>query len=120
MELFKDKDEALKRLDQLLREEADEEEPEEEFDEDEFEDDLDEDDLDEDEPEEEVIYHNYSNNYGRNRVYNADRTDTDLEEFSDQVYQPKKRRELLVLTAIALALVGAIMGVLAWWVARYL
>ena len=105
--MFKDKEEELKRLSQILQDEEDEaEEPE----------------LMEEPPEKEepVIYHNYANQYGRIRIYNNDTADTDLEEYSDEVYEPKKKTSLLVLTAIALALAAGIMGVLAWWAARYL
>ena len=112
MELFKDKKEALARLDQLLQEEED-------LDGEEAEDTDCEEDFDEEESDEEpIIYANYSNDYGR--IYNSDVTDSDLEEFSEEVYRPKKRSDTLVLTAIALALAAAIMGVLAWWVVRYL
>lgn len=112
MELFKDKKEALERLDQLLQEEAD-------FDEEEDEDsDFEEEEAEEEPDEEPIIYANYSNDYGR--IYNSDVTDSDLEEFSEEVYQPKKRSGTLVLTALAFALAAGIMGVLAWWVVRYL
>lgn len=112
MELFKDKKEALARLDQLLQEEED-------LDGEEAEDtDCEEDSAEEEPDEEPIIYANYSNDYGR--IYNSDVTDSDLEEFSEEVYRPKKRSDTLVLTAIALALAAAIMGVLAWWVVRYL
>ena len=120
MELFKDKKEALDRLDQLLQAEEPEETEEEPCEEDFEEEDLDEEDFEDDEPEEApIIYHNYSNDYGR-RIYNSDVTDGDLEEFSEEVYEPKKRRDILVLSAVAFALAAAIMGVLAWWIARYL
>lgn len=117
MELFKDKKEALERLDQLLREEEDEEIDFEE------ESDLDEETDFADEPKEEpeqtsVPYRNFANGYGR--IYNSDKSDRDLEELSEEVYEPKKQSDTLVLTAIALALAAAIMGVLAWWVVRYL
>lgn len=116
MELFKDKREALERLDQLLQEEEDSQE-EEAACEESFDEDFDG-DLEEAPAEEPVIYRNYSNAYGR--IYNSDVSDRDLEEFSEEVYEPKKRSDTLVLSAIALALAAAIMGVLAWWVARYL
>lgn len=118
MELFKDKKQALEELDQLLQEES--EEPEENFDEE----DLEEEDFSEDELAEEpeapaVIYHNYANDYGR-RIYNTDRTDTDLDDYSNQVYQPKKSSDIKLLTAIAFTLAAAILGVVIWWVIRYL
>lgn len=119
MDLFKDKKQALEELDQLLQEETDE--PEENL--------LDEERLsgdifDEDEPEEEpevptVIYHNYANDYGR-RIYNTDRTDADLDDYSDQVYAPKKGTDIKLLIAIAFTLSAAILGVVIWWVIRYL
>lgn len=108
--MFKDKDEELKRLSRLLQEEEPDEAPEE-----------DEEEFEEEVPEEApVIYHNFANQYGRARIYNTDTSDTDLDEYSDQVYEPKKKTSMLVLIAIALALAAGIMGVLAFWAARYL
>ncbi len=109
--MFKDKEEELKRLQQLLQDAEEEEDPEEEF----------EEAATEEEPEEEpVIYHNYANRYGRVRIYNNDTTDRDLDVLSNEVYAPKKKVSIFVLVAIALALAAGIMGVLSWWAVRYL
>ncbi len=109
--MFKDKEEELKRLQQLLQDAEEEEDPEEEF----------EEAATEEEPEEEpVIYHNYANRYGRISIYNNDTSDADLEEYSDEVYKAKNKTGILVLVAIALALAAGIMGVLSWWAAKYL
>ena len=105
--MFKDKEEELKRLQQLLQDADEEEEPEEEFAE----------AATEEEP---VIYHNYANRYGRISIYNNDTSDADLEEYSDEVYKAKNKTGILVLVAIALALAAGIMGVLSWWAAKYL
>ena len=113
MELFKDKKQALEELDQLLQEES--EEPEEVLEEEAFS----EDELAEEPEAPAVIYHNYANDYGR-RIYNTDRTDTDLDDYSNQVYQPKKSSDIKLLTAIAFTLAAAILGVVIWWVIRYL
>ena len=109
--MFKDKEEELKRLQQLLQEADEEEEPEEEF----------EEAVVDEEPEEEpVIYHNYANRYGRVRIYNNDTADRDLDSFSEEVYAPKKKTNILVLVAIAMTLVAGIMGVLSWWAVKFL
>ncbi len=90
--MFHDRNQELERLSEELWEEA-EEEYEEEYDEDldededfedydeDFEDDNDFDDDEEDYPEAVNV-----------RAYNADRTDTDLDEFSDEVYYAPKSK----------------------------
>ena len=111
----KDTEEALRRLEQeLLAEEepeAMEEEPEEteeELDFGEF--------LEEPDSEEPVVYQNYSNHYGadlRNyatgyKAYNSDRSDTDLETFSEEVHSGKKASCLwlpVLIAVVAAALV---------------
>ena len=119
MELFKDKKQALEELDQLLQEEI--EEPDKDLEDEEFEDE----EFDDEEPEDEepeapaVIYHNYANDYGR-RIYNADRTDTDIDDYSDQVYEPQSNSDIKALTAVAIALTAAILGVVIWWLIRFL
>lgn len=60
-----------------------------------------------------VIYKNYSNGY---TAYNSDKTDEDLEEFSEAVREPKKDRSILVLSIVALVLMAGILGILAWWI----
>lgn len=122
MELFKDKKQALEELDYLLQEDLDE--PEEDLDEEPFDEEYPDDELDEDLDEDEpnasaVIYHNYANDYGR-RIYNTDRTDTDLEDYSDQIYAPKTGADIKRLIAIAFTLAAAILGVVIWWIIRYL
>ena len=109
--MFKDTRKELQRLEaELLQEEAAEQEEQEQ-------DALldDPDDFGEDTPE---IYQNYSNHYGRIKAYNTDVTDEDLEEYSEEVYRPRKRTDLLVLSAIAMALVAGILCVLAYWALR--
>ena len=89
--MFRDRDEELNRLqEKLLEEEESQQEPE----------DTDDITFPEDEPEEEEteVYQNFSNDYGKSlrnyasgyNAYNADRTDIDLESFSQQVREPKK------------------------------
>lgn len=52
------------------------------------------------------------------RVYNTDKTDEDLEEFSRAVQEePQKGITGLAITAITLAI--AVLGVLIWWMIRY-
>ena len=53
------------------------------------------------------------------KVYNADSTDTDLEAYSEEVCQPKGKKDLLVLTIIALCLAVGILGVLVYWLIRF-
>lgn len=70
----------------------------------------------------EMVYQNYSNDYGRKphySAYNSDRTDEDLDVYSDNVYQGGKDnvRGLLIT---ALVLLGGIFAVLLFWVFRYL
>ncbi len=66
------------------------------------------------------IYKNYSNAYGKVRIYNTDKTDEDLESYSEEVRQPKKHWDILALCAVALCLLAGIFAVLAWWAVRYL
>lgn len=113
MELFKDKKQALEELDQLLQEEI--EEPDKDLEDEEF-----DEEFDDEEPEAPaVIYHNYANDYGR-RIYNADRADTDIDDYSDQVYEPQSNSDIKALTAVAIALTAAILGVVIWWLIRFL
>ncbi len=74
----------------------------------------------EDQGENPQVYQNYSNNYGRNlrnfatgyRAYNADQTDTDLDEYCDLVQQEPKITVWWVW--IVLLLMGAVVGAIAW------
>ena len=135
--MFKDKKQELERLQAALLEEE-EEIPEEEVDEDweeseadweeteedweESEEDWEESEADWEETEEQDmdptrVYSNFSGGFGR--IYNNDIADEDLEDYSQQVYSGKKQRSNLGLCAIALCLVAAILGVLAWWIIRF-
>ena len=70
-----------------------------------------------------MVYRNYSNNYGRGNpsrpAQNSDRTDEDLDVYSDRVYQEEKDnvRGLLIT---AMLLLGGIVAVLLFWVFRYI
>ena len=116
--MFKDRDEELWRIQQALLAE----EPEEESDED-------ADFL----PEETTIsngsgvYKNFSNSYGaslRNyasgyRAYNRDKTDDDLEEYSQDVWEGKPKGRLTGLVVAIVLLSLGILGILAFWAVRY-
>lgn len=127
--MFDDAKEELERLEaELLMEE---EKPEESSEEDRL-DALLEEFLDEpqetDRDDGNIVYHNYSNQYGntlRNyangyRAYNTDTADRNLDEYSDEVDAPEKEKGLGGLIAIALALMLGILGVLAWWLVHFL
>ena len=106
--MFRDKDEALARLEEeLLEDEPAQESAKEEpaF--------LEEPSGDTDE------YKNFANDYGNVILYNADTSDLDLEEFSEEVYEPtmKKRPNLLL---VAFLLLVGIFLVLAWWFIRFM
>ena len=105
--MFKDRQEELERLEaELLQEEpAEEDIPEEE--------DL----FGEEIPE---IYRNHAKGYGKIHAYNTDVTDGDLERFSEEVREPKKHTDVLVLCAVAMCLITGIIGVLCWWAVRFL
>lgn len=130
--MFHDAQEELKRLEaELLAEEAPAGEPEDTPAQDDL---LDEESLDAllaqtqriETPEGASVYQNYSNDFGKNlrnyasgyRAYNTDRTDEDLEEFSQQVYSPKKKG-LAGLVITALLLTAAIFAVLCYLVLRF-
>ena len=67
----------------------------------------------------EPVYHNYSNNYGRNiPSYNTDQSDEDMEEYSDDVYEGTDSLKGLMITA--LLLLCGICGMLCFWYFRYL
>ena len=107
--MFRDKEEALSRLEEELLEEdsVPEETPEEEPD---F---LEEPSGDTNE------YKNFANDYGSVKIYNADSSDLDLEEFSEEVYEPTMPKRTNLLLIAFLLLVGIFL-VLGWWVIRYL
>ena len=108
--MYKDAREELKRLEEALLEE---EEPQEE----ELQEETEEEDVTlllEDikgflgEDEEATIPH----------VYNTDRTDTDLDSYSEEVHSGQKQSLTgLVILAVALAL--GIVAIVVWWVIRY-
>lgn len=117
--MFKDRNEELRRLEEALLEEEELQtpEPEEETPEDE--------DLLTDEILDELLedtapvpgnvpYQNFSNDYGQ--AYNADHVDVDLEEFSEQVREPKKDHSGLVIVICLLAL--GVLGVLIFLMLR--
>ena len=113
--MFKDKQEELKRLEaELLQEEDMQQEASE----------VDTDVLLEDTyffgKETPETYHNYSNDYGRYQAYNTDTTDTDLEEYSEEIREPKGKKDIWILCGIALSLIAGILGILGWWVVRLL
>ena len=74
-----------------------------------------------------AVYSNYSNAYGKNlrnyasgyKAYNADKTDQDLESYSEAVREPKRSGGTAVLVALALLLTAAVVGVLLWWLVRF-
>ena len=136
MAMFKDQKQELERLQSALLE-VEEELSEEEFQEDDDSEDWeetedweasDEDNWEEDDSEDwredapedmdaTRVYPNFSNSY--KRIYNNDTADTDLEDYSQQIYSGRKRRSNLGLCVIALCLSAAILGVLAWWIIRF-
>jgi len=111
--MFRDTKKELARLEDALLAEEVQEESEEEF-------------LEEEPGEDPRVYVNYANDYGRNlrnyasgyKAYNTDTTDTDLESFSEEVYESKKEN-LRGLWITALVLLIAIFGVLAWAFLRF-
>ena len=59
---------------------------------------------------------NYANRY---QAYNSDITDTDLNDYSEEVRNPRKKKGLLLLFVIILLLLLGILCVLAWWLVRF-
>ena len=109
--MLRDRDEELQRLNQDLL--AQEEPEQEEI--------LDEETLDElleedTQIEDTEAYVNYSNGY---RAYNTDKTDTDLESFSEAVRTPAKDKSLTFLSVLALALTGGIVLVLIYLLLKF-
>lgn len=106
--MFRDKEEALARLEEeLLEDEPPEKTAEEEPD---F---LEAPSGDTDE------YKNFANDYGNVNIYNADTSDLDLAEFSEEVYAPAEKKQPNLLLVAFLLLVGIFL-VLAWWAVRYM
>ena len=104
--MFKDRSTELQRLEEALLEEEDqqllpaEQAPE---DEDLLSDDLLDELLEDATPMPNTVsYQNFSNDYGN--AYNADHTDVDLEEYTDQLQSGRKDRSGLVIVACLLAL----------------
>ena len=61
----------------------------------------------------------HSNYQTRLRAYNADRTDTDLDDYSEQVRRPRRDAGTLALCVIALCLLTGILAVLVYWFIRF-
>ena len=126
--MFRDRKEELERLQEQLLEEDPEELEEEYEDEDEEYLDAEVDDLlaANDQGENPQTYNNYSNDYGRQlrnfasgyKAYNTDRTDEDLEEYSQQVLEPPKEKGITGLLVLAMLLLLGIAAVLGWLLLR--
>lgn len=135
--MFKDAEEALKRLEAELLAEEEEEIEEEDFDE-EYEDEelleeTDEDLLSEEELDillddtraygSAVTYQNHANHYGNRgktpRIYNTDNVEEDLNALSDQLLEEKRSGRIGGLVALACILALGIVGVAIWWLSRY-
>ena len=120
---FKDKEEALRRLEaELLQEE---ETPEEEYDEEVYDEEYDEDEAYEEEYDEADSEEDWEEEAprqlpgwmaGRVKVYNTDALEADLDEYSQKVYRSRSRGRWVA--AIALILLAALLLVLAFFVAR--
>ena len=117
--MFKDKKEELQRLEEalLLEAQQEEEEAQQKAELEEAEALLDDpDDFGEIDAE---AYRNYANQYGQVKAYNTDRTDAQLDDFSETVYEGNRRRTNLSLLALAAALLVGIVAVLGWIVLRF-
>ncbi len=74
-------------------------------------------------PQEPLVYRNFANNYGKDlrnfasnyKAYNADCTDEDPQELSEELLEKKKER-LWPLAVLDLLLLGGILGIAAYWV----
>jgi len=97
--MFRDREKALQALQKQLLEEDEEEESKEEFDED--------DDL----PSE--VYDDYTTDL---RAYNSDKSDTELDEYSDTVYdQPQRKTGCLLWLSL---LITATLLAISWYLAK--
>lgn len=122
--MFRDAQEELKRLDaQLLAEEDEPIQEEEEAPEDiRLEELLKA--IEEDEKDEvlsrttvpEGGIRNYANHY---KAYNTDKTDEDLDRYSQQVRQTGNNRGVFGISVLALLLMAGILAVLVWWLVRF-
>ena len=117
--MFKDKKEELRRLEEELLLEAQLEEEE-----DRLEEELEEaqallDEAEDYGEESEETYFNYANRYGEVPIYNGDRTDEDMERYSDEVYGGRKNKGVSALAALAVCLMVAIVLVFGWCVLRF-
>ena len=118
--MFRDTREELERLQaQLLEETQEQSDQTQEF--------LEEEDFDAllsdtDQGENPPVYQNYSNDYGKNlrnyatgyQAYNADKTDVDMEQYSQEVLRPQKATGawLWIVLLLMAAAVGAILWLL--------
>lgn len=59
---------------------------------------------------------NYANHY---KAYNTDKTDEDLDRYSEEVRNPDSNRGVLGLSIVALLLMAGILAVLVWWLVRF-
>lgn len=98
--MFRDREEELDRLEAALLESEEEEACASE----------EEEELPEDEEYEEAYLPDFD-------AYNNDTTDEDLEEFSEAVYEGRKRSPLGAL-AVLLVLLCAVLLALAWWLLK--
>ena len=129
--MFKDKEEALRRLEAELLQEEEEETPDGEYEEDEeygeedYEEDYEEDDYEADEEdsdgeyweEEEPVRQMPRGMAARVKAYNTDALEADLDEYSRKVYKARSRGRWIA--AVALILLASVLLVLAFFAARY-
>lgn len=107
--MFKDRDEALKRMEKALLEEETQALPE----------------IDEDEEEEwdEVDIYDYEAEeapyVGKFEAFNTDDCDEDLDSYSDEVAGSQGEGSLMGLALTALGLLAGILAVAAYWVFRF-
>ena len=102
--MFRDREKALQELQKQLLEDESEDLPEEEWDEEDPEKGWDEEDPEEEWDDAELpqeVYDDYARNV---HVYNTDTTDTDLDEYSEEIYaEPRKRTGCALWLALATA-----------------
>jgi len=68
------------------------------------------------------VYENFSNDYGKKlrnhatdyNAYNTDKTDTDLDEYSEAVLEEKRPTNLLWLPIVLLVVLSAVICALSW------
>ncbi len=116
--MSRDTDEALQKLQEALFAEEPQEEEDTFLEEADMEA-LSDDDLPADEP---IIYQNYSNRYGQDlrnyatgyKIYNSDKTDTDLDTFSETVRESEnlRPRRRGLLAALLFLLTAAVVAAL--------